>query len=121
MGIQERIDNIFLLPTSFFGIVSGTLIGTSLSLIPALPSKDLSLNLSMMGLSITSLLISFVLFSYLTIKLEVLRDKMSRLSDNERHLSIHIKNKRMGLRLALFIGIMCVVESTCYGYLAYYW
>ncbi len=112
MIIEKKmdIDKIFLLPPSCFATFSGVILGGVINLFTTLLfEKGTPYNLIFMEVAIILLFFSVILFSYISIKLEILREKLQEHPHKERHLIHHIGDNRKALWLSFLGGFICAL------------
>lgn len=118
-NIKGRIDKTFLLPPSFFALLSGSLLGISITffttlLPPSQPVKNIAISI----LATILLLSSSASLGYISIALEDLRDKIRSLPEKTHHLRIHIETKRKSLCLILSLSVVLFILGISAQYFA---
>lgn len=117
--VKGSIDRVFFLPPSFFALLSGALLGTSLNFLTnMLPLIQPVKHVEISALATLLVLCSSILLGYISITLEDMRDKMKGLSEEKQHLRIHIKDRWKPLWFSLFSGIALVIIGFLVQYFA---
>lgn len=110
---------LFLLPASFFALVSGALLGMSLNFFAdMLPPKQTVGSVYLGVLAPLLLLCSSVSLGYIGVSLETLRDSLRGLEVESKHLRIHVENRWKSLWISFLSGIIFLIIGLIARYAA---